>query len=264
MESQNSISPTSQYPLKTISTTPVVSKYLLAMEGMPCREIVSLSQSFTKLIFKVFAESGQPVNMDEAETLANSLEKEIKQYFGGLTIAEVEHALELGIRGKYGEYYGLSIKTFHSFLKKYFESKERAEAWKQKQPQLLIDKVELTQEEKDKKSIEGIIFEFENYSKNKNSIVVAVTYDFLERKGILKVPKEKKKEFMIKAEANLKRNYSPENGKLDCKESLYKKYIQEIENKQGGHVINEAKRLLVCEFYDELINIDEHIKHFLK
>lgn len=60
---------------------------------------------------------------------ATLLEKELTGKFRTLTVSEIKTAFKNGIRGEYGEFFGLCPKTYHKFLKAYLNNPERGKAW---------------------------------------------------------------------------------------------------------------------------------------
>nr|WP_298656324.1 hypothetical protein [uncultured Flavobacterium sp.] len=60
---------------------------------------------------------------------AQALRNELKGKFEALTLPEVKEAFRLGIRGEAGQYFGMCAKTYHQFIKWYFELPERGKAW---------------------------------------------------------------------------------------------------------------------------------------
>lgn len=85
---------------------------------------------FTDLISKVYFISGQKIS-DSGEheknllLLCTGLYDDILQYFKFIRIEEVEIALNNGVRGEYGEFFGLSLSTFHKWLRAYQTSEIR-------------------------------------------------------------------------------------------------------------------------------------------
>ena len=51
----------------------------------------------------------------------NFLLNELTGRFAKLTVKEIELAFAMGLRGEFGQYYGLSAKTYHQFLKGFCE-----------------------------------------------------------------------------------------------------------------------------------------------
>lgn len=68
----------------------------------------------------------------QTETLYNELSGKFKS----LTLSEIKEAFRLGIRGETGPFFGMCAKTYHQFIKHWFEREERGKAW-----ELYISKV---------------------------------------------------------------------------------------------------------------------------
>lgn len=60
---------------------------------------------------------------------AGELFKELNGKFKSLTLSEVKEAFKLGIRGETGPYFGMCAKTYHQFIKHWFDRQERGKAW---------------------------------------------------------------------------------------------------------------------------------------
>jgi hypothetical protein len=58
-----------------------------------------------------------------------ALYSEMKGKLNTLTIPEVQEAFNRGIRGEAGQFFGLCPRTYHQFLKYFFELPERSESW---------------------------------------------------------------------------------------------------------------------------------------
>ena len=89
-----------------------------------CLEIIGLS----------YAEQGQMgiepnILAFQRDTLFSELRASNK--FRTLTLSEVRSAFKMGIRGESGPFFGMCAKTYHQFLKHYFEKPERVEGMKQ-------------------------------------------------------------------------------------------------------------------------------------
>lgn len=60
-------------------------------------------------------------------------QKEIQEEYKFLTGAEIRYAFAQGVRGRYGEYYQISLPTFIKWLEKYLQSDERQRILAQRQ-----------------------------------------------------------------------------------------------------------------------------------
>jgi len=144
-----------------------------------------VKKNCSQIVASAFAESGQlKVDAPMLQYQSDSLFNELSGKFKDLTIDEVKEAFRLGIRGETGAYFGLCAKTYHQFIKHYFERKERAEAMKEYLN--LINRgnqKETTEEQKYQIMKQASLQEFESYSKTKNlSRSAPYIYDFIAKK----------------------------------------------------------------------------------
>jgi hypothetical protein len=76
-------------------------------------------------------EAGQ--NMADNPTVlyaqTQALCSELKGRYGELTLPEVQSAFKRGIRGDFGPWFGFCSKTYHQFLKGFFDLPDRGKAW---------------------------------------------------------------------------------------------------------------------------------------
>jgi hypothetical protein len=91
----------------------------------------TLKISCAEILTKASFDMGSPMADDEQvlefQTLA--LVNELKGKYGTLTLPEVAEAFTRGIRGETGPYFGMCPKTYHQFLKWFYELPERGKAW---------------------------------------------------------------------------------------------------------------------------------------
>jgi len=60
---------------------------------------------------------------------AGQLKNELVGKYTQLTISELKQAFKLGIRGAAGQYFGMCARTYHQFIKWFYELPERQEGW---------------------------------------------------------------------------------------------------------------------------------------
>jgi hypothetical protein len=91
----------------------------------------SLKRALTDILTLSSFEAGSPMGDDpvilNAQTLA--LFGELKGRFLDLTLPEIQEAFNQGVRGQSGPYFGFCSKTYHQFLKWFFELPERQKSW---------------------------------------------------------------------------------------------------------------------------------------
>jgi hypothetical protein len=205
------------------------------------------------IVNRAFTESGQTKAVT-AEMLAfqyDTLIGELTGRFKDLTIEELQEAFKMGIRGEFGEYFGLCAATYHKFIKSYFERPERAESMR-----VYLDAVnkeltkELTPEEKRERLIKGIYLAYETYVKsNQLPYSPAPYYDFLwqDQKLInwtLEEKEEIKKEAKIEYEASIRE-------KKNARQITAQQFSDLLNNLSSNHTyINTIKRIGLKRFFE--------------
>lgn len=85
----------------------------------------------------------QTVNL---QVLATNLYEEIKSFFPFLKVEEMMLAFRNGVRGEYGDFFGLNIVTFHKWIKGFQTDDRRKRAlveikeWNEREPEPLMTK----------------------------------------------------------------------------------------------------------------------------
>jgi len=91
--------------------------------------ISDISVQLSKSLTRAYIDAGfQLPGKETMLILSNSVADDLVTYFKILTIKEAGLAIQNGIRGEYGEYMGINVKTCHQFFKAYQESFNRTEA----------------------------------------------------------------------------------------------------------------------------------------
>ena len=87
-----------------------------------------ITPSISQIIHEAYLDAGYTNTTDEDKLLLiGRFTKEIQEFYGYLTGAEIRKAVHHGILGRYGDYMGINLKTLCKFLDKYLESSERAQ-----------------------------------------------------------------------------------------------------------------------------------------
>ena len=138
-----------------------------------CFEIINLA----------FAECGQ-LKTDAAmlQFQSESLFNELSGKYKDLTLPELKESFKRGIRGETGPYFGLCAKTYHQFIKHYFERPERAESMRVYLNSISgeVTKEKMTKEQQYEIMMQGIKAAYEDYKDSKKlPYSPAPYYDFL-------------------------------------------------------------------------------------
>jgi len=80
--------------------------------------LISVARAFADMNVKETSEA-------DRDYLVNELTDNIIKYYPAIRLSEIPDAVALGIRGKYGPFYGLSVVTFEGFISAYLYSEKR-------------------------------------------------------------------------------------------------------------------------------------------
>jgi hypothetical protein len=106
-------------------------------------------QTVQSAVARCYADLNQRVpEASQNEYLLNQLTDNILKNYPSLRLAEISIAFSAGIRGQYGEYFGLSVISFEKFLTGYLESDHRQKLVEDKHRLMIEEKTEPTAEEK--------------------------------------------------------------------------------------------------------------------
>lgn len=158
------------------------------------------------LITKIYAISGKALeDIEIMNALATELQKDVLTRFKGLTLQEIDLAITNGIKGDYGEYYGINIRSFNQFLSAYTFSEERGKALEARMTRVapekqLSAKGTITREEIQRTAYNNALDLFEVYKQTKESPDHGnVVYNYLDKLGLIKFDAKEKWEMMSEA-----------------------------------------------------------------
>lgn len=148
------------------------SEYALALESPRACDVKKgeIMKSLIDILSKTYFDAGQvmPGYDVQAQTknlqvLAGALWEELNN-FQFIRVQEIRIAFKNGVRGEYGEFFGLNIKTFYQWLKGYQFDEKRKKAYKDKKAELESELPPImTPEESDKAFRRVIQRNFQNY-----------------------------------------------------------------------------------------------------
>lgn len=185
--------------------------------------------------------------------MANELTDNIISRFPQLRIAEIPIAFANGIRGKYGEYFGLSVISFEQFIAGYLDSEDRMKLMDERNRLLLEVKTEKTPDE---------IFSLQKIScleivqrpEKTFNLMAPGVYDFLNSLGL--IDKDYKEGIMKEALDQLLKEKNSEAGLCldrDRRKKL-KAYIDELNTSISNDAIDKSS-----EQYREWLRIAKRI-----
>lgn len=215
------------------------------------------------LIPKIYAIAGQaPESSDAQRFMVLELKKDVLTRFKGLTLQEVEIALTNGVKGDYGEYYGLNIRSFNKFLNEYTFSEERGKAIESRMTRVTPDKQlsakgSITREETERTAYSNAIDLFESYKQTKKCPDHGnVVYNYLDRLGVIKIDNKEKWDIFNEA-----KKFREKERKIYGKTSIISDVIEK--QQEGGIVVAYAKKIALKQYFGVLVEKGIELKTVL-
>lgn len=235
----------------------------------PVSEIndLNLKDKCLKLIQVSYTEQAQ--FNTEPEILAhqrNALFDELRtnSKFKELTLSEVKRAFKTGIRGESGPFFGMCAKTYHQFLKHYYEKPERVESMKQYLELMNQEnKVELTAEEKLKKNKEACVWCFEEYKKTKQ--IPNGHYKFYQTLldlGLIKWTKEEKKAISTPIKTQYEKELETSKKRGHISTSQLAELLITLDS--NPTLISRVRKVALAKYFDNLIKEGIELKTIIK
>mgnify|MGYP002623774177 FL=1 len=238
-------------------------------EGTSHNEIAAAVKA---LVVKTIFESGQNMEPDEQAETVNGVTRDIFTDFVGYRIPEIAEAFRLGVRGELGEYYGVSVKSFHQWLRTYRD--EHLNDLKSKVLGSLPEPTELTEEQKAKikaEWIENHLRLFEEYRDGEIEFdqirFAAHFWEHLRKEGLVTTDEQAREEFVGEAMNQIKREKKKQ--RFEAPQFLrpsIDKFIESLEKGEQGRalVLNRARGLALKSTYDYLIANKTDLRDWLK
>lgn len=218
-------------------------------------------------LVKAFVDAGFTIQGGNASMLilANSVADDLFTYFKTLSIKEAGLAIKNGIRGEYGEFMGINVKTIHQFCKAYKDSFDRNEAIR-KQKMIEEPEVKPTEEQIKKYMDERCILAFNEYKETGKLIDNGgVKFTHLKQSGIITLTPERYSEIMSKAveEVKLQAIATIQIANTESSISSISKAVLEQGDK---HEItkNAARLIALKEYFDYLIEFEFELSDEIK
>jgi hypothetical protein len=151
-------------------------------------------------VAKAFADMNvKSVSAPDRDYMVNELTDNIVARYPAIRISEIPVAIGHGVRGRYGEFYGLSVISFERFIEQYLLSEDRARAVKE----IVRDEVGRRIPSKEEqfataKSNVMLVLKYKKCGKSFDSMAATV-YDFLDRLQLLKFTRDEKYDMMADA-----------------------------------------------------------------
>ena len=227
--------------------------------------------TLAEIVSKTTFEGGySPKPSEEIKALIGSLLPDCKIFWKTLTLDELKLAANRGIRGLYGEAFGVSVASLSKFFNSYMTDILRQQAKKAIHDTMNVEeKPEISQEELAKNRIEIICKAFEKYkATGMYEDLGSYVYGCLKTSGIIRYSGSEFKDFLLQAIENLKsRKALYLSACTDLAEGRKVKreleYLSQEEIEVTPEIQIETKRLMLFAKFDELILEDENLADLL-
>jgi len=184
-----------------VNSSPLPANLLLtpSISQVPAEKVFEV---ITAAIATVYADTNFRLpGDDDFSYLVNTLLRNILKRFPQLRLAEIPGIFSSGARGKYGEYFGLSVISFEGFIEHYLVSEERKALIIEKNRMLSASPESSvpTADEQFDISKNLLIETFEKENTPWFSTAALTAYGFLDKIGLVTFTASEKWEFLQKA-----------------------------------------------------------------
>lgn len=217
-----------------------------------------LKLALLKAISTAYLRSGQQFNKNVVEIEVDNMTSDVVNYFGALKLSDIELAFKNGIQNKYGEYFGLNIKTYLNWLKNYIYDPERVERVKLEQKNNMIEEKKLSEKEKEEIIKNGLLATFERFKENKPITDAGnINYKYLVENGIFNLSRQRKLEIRDAVQKRMIIEIKDRNPlKTEIKNALKEHFTED-------KIISECRLEALKIYFKELVEMEMDIKDLL-
>jgi hypothetical protein len=191
---------------KTLSKMLPEERYFIeAAFGPKINEInpEAVEVDFVPILTKAFTIAGQHCDAGTLALYAGEIKDRLLRVFPNITIAEAKAAIEAGVYGNYGDYYGLNPKSFIGFIEAYLKSSDRREAKKlfEEIKMQLGGSGEMPPEQKIESNKEFVNYLFNQYLNGKLivDLIPSFLYDFMVEQKLIALTTDEKFKYIARA-----------------------------------------------------------------
>lgn len=193
-------------------------------------------------------------NRDMVDATIDELVMDLQKYNGTLSLQEIEIAFKNGWKKEYGDFFGLNNATYFGWVNAYTWNEKRLRAKKAVENAKLSGKVQppkISEAEADEILKNGALKNFRDFKATGQLMDAGnVTYNYLERKGIINFSKERKEEIKSKTIEQMKAEAISQKNRTETIEKVIEKaLVPDI-------IKANSKRNALKLFFTELIEMD--------
>ena len=252
--------------MSTLTTTHETSIGWAILKQNPVRKVPKrdVFNAVLASVAKAFADMNvKSITSQERDYMVNELTDNIIARYPAIRVSEIPVAIAHGVRGKYGEFFGLSVVAFERFIEQYLLSEDRARAVKEVFRDDQGRRIPSREEQfATAKSNALVVLERKKCRQSFSSMAVTV-YDFFDRLGLLQFSPDEKYDLMADAcrelvsELKYKLLTASGTNRIPVKRDI-KAYTAAltggaITDEQNQNVIRISKRLALDAFLQQVL-----------
>jgi hypothetical protein len=171
-------------------------------------------------------------------------------------LKEIEYCFSCGVRGEYGEYFGINVVSISKWLRTYYNSEERRDAQVQNLFPRLPAKTKPTPEELTEMRKKALAKRWLEFCETGSCYDLGnVAYNFLNSKGLISFTGDEKRHMMEWAKKELV------NEAKDREPAV--KVGSVIDNITKDHVVYRAKCIALNVFFERLKNEGKNVNSLI-
>lgn len=210
--------------------------------------------------------TGQTPDEKEVQFLVSSLQEILRRDFPSLRIDELAIAVERGVTGHYGEYYGVNVASFVKFIKAYLQSEERKSSVLKSLPPA-PEKAPPTPEQLMEMENEVISNAYKTFCQTGNyEDYGSHVYGKLDERGLITFTPEVKKSMMEEARRAVTARNNPSAALSHQEHRKMSDFIKDLTDgrKQASEVVvKEAKKIALTRYFSDLKEMNLDINELL-
>lgn len=153
---------------QTPQQAPAAAKMVTIRDVLRAGKADALVSDIKKRIAEAFVYRGIAAVRADLDVMARMYAEDLRREFSGLDICEINDVIRYGIRGRFGEYFGINAGTLYDWTERYVSSPEREEYLARKRslapaPKQLARKTERSQADIDAGIAESINSHYRDY-----------------------------------------------------------------------------------------------------
>lgn len=218
------------------------------IKDLPPGNVVNELVTILTTLFTIAGQKSEPATL---AIYADEFYQKLRATYPCITIEEIRAALKKGVYDELGEYFGLNVKTFVSFVRAYLNSEERKAAKEKFEARLLsTPSRELTQEQKEQAKKEFVNQLYADFLQGRliTDYIPSYLCRFLEEKRLIVLTNEEKKEIKDRARSYYTRLAAQGRFQVEVMKISAHANMEAIE--PDIRISNIARQFAIYEFFE--------------